>query len=167
MSMTTEEQTTAKAEVKPSLSRTLGAGIAGGTVFIFVSFLTFVLLGSGWLNDPSVQSAKLLAVMNDLEPLPLWQTAPHVIFIGYIVFNVGYAFLFRSVANAWPAGIAPRAWRLALVIWGLSTLFFEFLGPFNLLGEPLGLVVLELGFWAVTTFAASAVIVSILEWKKR
>jgi hypothetical protein len=150
-------------EKRSSVLRTVAAGLAGGVAFIMVSFLTFVLIGSGSLSDPGVQSAKLLAVMNELEPLPLFQTAPHLIFTGYILFNVGYAFLFRSVAKAWPAGVIPRTWRLALVIWGFSSLFFEFLGPFNLLGEPLGLVALELSFWAMTAFAASAVIAYILE----
>jgi hypothetical protein len=52
--------------------------------------------------------------------------------------------------------------RLALTIWALSCLFFEFLGPFNLLREPIGLVALELAFWAVMAIAAAAVIVTIL-----
>jgi hypothetical protein len=153
----------AEAEVKPSVSRTMAAGLAGGVTFIVVSFRTFVLIGAGPLSDPSAQSSKVLAVLTKIEPLPVWQTAPHVIFSGYVLFAIGHAFLFRSVAKAWPEGAAPRTWRLAVVIWSLSCLFFEFLGPFNLLGEPLGLVALELSFWAVTTLVESAVIVSILE----
>jgi hypothetical protein len=46
--------------------------------------------------------------------------------------------LYRSVAAAWPAGIHPRAWRLALVIW-LAAVFSEFIGPFNVLHQPLSL----------------------------
>lgn len=172
MSVNREEQmvtdfpaglTPVKVDVKPSVSRTLVAGITGGVAFIVVSFLTFVLIGSGPLSDPSVQSPKVIAVMTKIEPLPLWQTAPHIIFLGYILFAIGHAFLFRSVAPAWPVGVISRSWRLTLVIWGLACLFFEFLGPFNLLGEPLGLVILELGFWAVMALVESTVIVFLLE----
>jgi len=65
--------------------------------------------------------------------------------------------------RAWPAGFVQRTGRLTLTIWALSCLFFEILGPFNLLGEPFGLLALELGFWAVMALAAAAVIVAILE----
>ena len=94
--------------------------------------------------------------------MPLFVTAPHVMLLGYVLFGVGHAVLFRSVAAAWPEGAAPRAWRLAVVIWSLSCVFFEFLGPFNLLGEPLGLVALELGFWAAAALAEATVVVAIL-----
>src|SRR5437867_787741 len=130
------------------ISKAVGAGIAGGVTFIILTFVTFVLIGHGPLSDPGLQSPKVLAVLNELEPLPLFATKPHVIFLGYLLFSISHALLFRSVADAWPEGAAPRIWRLALVGWSLSYLFFEFLGPFNLLGEPLGLVALELCFWA-------------------
>lgn len=179
MSINTEEQmitdhplTPAKADVKPSVSgvsRTALAGIAGGVAFGVVGILTFVLIGSGLdhrsgpLFDPSLQSPKVIAVWTQIEPLPLFQTKPHVMLLGYVLFGIGHAFLFRSVAKAWPKGLTPRIWRLAVVIWSLSCLFFEFLGPFNLLGEPLGLVALELGFWAVMALVESTVIVFLLE----
>lgn len=150
-------------KIRPSVWRTMVAGLAGGVTFIVVSFLTFALIGAGLLSDPALQSPKVIAVMTKIEPLPLWQTAPHVIFLGYVLFAIGHAFLFRSIAPAWPVGVISRSWRLALVIWGVSCLFFEFLGPFNLLGEPVPLVALELGFWAVTALAEAMVTVSILE----
>ncbi len=145
------------------IPQTVGAGIAGGLAFIILTFVTFVLIGHGPLSNPGLQSPKVLAVLNELEPLPLFATKPHVIFLGYLLFSISHALLFRSVADAWPAGAAPRIWRLALVGWSLSYLFFEFLGPFNLLGEPLGLVALELCFWAAAALVESAVIVLILQ----
>jgi hypothetical protein len=106
-----------KNTVKPSISRTLVAGLAGGAAFSVASFLTFVLIGSGPLFDPDMQSPKLIAVLTQMEPLPLFVTAPYVILLGYLLFGIGHAFLFRSVAAAWPEGVAPRTWRLAVVIW--------------------------------------------------
>lgn len=158
--------------MKPSIFRTLVAGLAGGATFCIATFLTFVLIGSGLdhrsgpLFDPASQSPKLIAVWTQIEPLPLFVTDPQVVLLGYVLFGIGHAFLFRSVAAAWPEGITPRTWRLTMVIWSLSCVFFEFLGPFNLLGEPLGLVALELGFWAVAALAESTAVVSILRHRR-
>ena len=155
--------------MKPSIFRTVVAGIAGSVVFSLGTYVTFALIGSGLdqhsgpLFNPSSQSAKFIAVWTQIEPLPLFETKPQLILLGYVLFCVGHAFLFRSVAAAWPRTIASRAWRLALVTWSLSYVFFEFLGPFNLLGEPPALVALELVFWATAALAEAAAVVAVLE----
>lgn len=149
-------------------AKTLVAGLLGGLAFWVVTFLTFVLLGSGLdqasgpLVDPALQSPKLLAVWTEIEPLPLFATAPLLILAVYIAFALGHAFLFRSVQDAWPAGRWARTWRLALVLWSLSYLFFELLGPLNLLAEPLPLVALELAFWLAAALVETALIVALL-----
>ncbi len=154
--------------MRPPLSKTLIAGLLGGIAFWVVTFLTFVLLGSGLdqasgpLVDPELQSPKLLAVWTELEPLPLFATAPHLILAAYIGFALGHALLFRSVQGAWPAGRWPRTWRLALVAWTMSYLFFELLGPLNLLAEPLPLVALELAFWSAAALVEAAIIVTLM-----
>lgn len=152
--------------MKPTVLRTLVGGLAGGTAFFVATFVTFVLIGSGLdhsgpLFDPALQSAKVIAVWTRLEPLPLFATAPHVVLLEYVLFGAAYALLFRSVVRAWPASAWSGTWRLAVVIW-LACAFFEFLAPVNLLGEPAGLVALELGFWAVAALAESAVVVAVL-----
>jgi hypothetical protein len=156
------------AHTKAGLWRTAVAGVTGGVVFCAATFIGFVLIGTGLdhqgvLLDPSVQSGKLIAVWTELEPLPRFQTVPHLMLLGYVLFGIGHAFVFRSVAAAWPAGIVPRAWRLAALTWGLSYLFFEFLGPFNLLGEPMPLVLLELLFWAAGAVMEALAVVWVLE----
>ncbi len=145
------------------IGKTVSAGAAGGLMFSITSFVTFVLIGHGPLANPALQSPKVLAVLNELEPLPLFATKPHLVFLIYVLFGIGQAFLLRSVAPAWPERAGPRIWRLALVSWGLSCLFFEMLGPLNLLGEPLGLVALELVFWAAAALIEAAAIVLILQ----
>jgi hypothetical protein len=154
--------------VRLPLAKTLAAGLLGGLAFAMMTFLTFVLLGSGLdqasgpLVDPRIQSPKLLAVSSELEPLPLFVTAPHVVLVGYVLFGVGHAVLFRSVQRAWPEGYVARTWRLALVVWTLSCLFFELLGPLNLLAEPLLLVALELTFWMAAAVAEAMIIVGLI-----
>ena len=165
--MTTRENTTLMVQArKATLGRTVIAGTIAGIVFNVVGFLTFVLIGSGLdrngpLLDPGLQSPKMIAVWTTIEPLPLFQTRPATMLLLYVLFGVTYAILFRSVAPAWPPGFVQRTGRLTLIIWALSCLFFELFGPFNLLGEPLGLVALELAFWAVMAVAAAAVIVTV------
>src|SRR5881397_1003317 len=78
--------------MKPSITRTIVAGIAGSVVFSLGTFVTFVLIGSGLdhhsgpLFDPSSQSAKFIAVWTQIEPLPLFETKPHLILLGYVLF---------------------------------------------------------------------------------
>lgn len=142
--------------------RTGLAGVLASVAFFLLSFLTFFVLGdlTGILNNPAIQSPKVIAVLKTLEPLPLMQTAPHIIFAGWIVIFVGYAFLFNHISVLWPQNYRTRLLRLTLIIWSFSLLFFEFQGPFNLLGEPPSLVALELVFWAISALGASAVIVA-------
>jgi hypothetical protein len=106
--------------------------------------------------------AKVIAVWKQIEPLPRVIETPAVILVGMVAFGLAYALLYRSVAAAWPAGIHPRAWRLALVIW-LATVFSEFMGPFNVLHQPLQLSVVAWGFWAVSAVAEAYTLVYVLD----
>jgi hypothetical protein len=153
---------------KPSIPRTLAAGLAGGVAFVLGTLVTFAqLAGSrrgeeGLLFDPDTQSPKVIAVWKQLEPLPRVIETPLVIIGGMVIFGLAYALLYRSVAAAWPAGVYPRAWRLAGVIW-LAGVFSEFMGPFNVLHQPLPLSVIAWGFWAVAALLEALVIVAVLE----
>jgi len=141
--------------------RTGLSGVLGGVVFSWLSGLTFYDLGvrPGILFNPAIQSPKVIALLQT-RPLPLMLTTPYVVFAGWTVVLIGYAFFFNHVSVLWPQGYWSRWWRLALLIWFFSLLFFEFQGPFNLLREPVLLGALELGFWAVCALGAAAVIVA-------
>src|SRR5262245_23503231 len=145
--------------------RTGLAGVLASVAFFLLSFLTFYVLGDliiGVLYDPAIQSPKVIAVQLTLEPLPIMGTAPYLIFAGWAVIFVGYAFLFKHISGLWPPNYWPRLWRLTLMMWFFSWLLFEFMGPFNLLGEPLPLVGLELVFWAISALGGAAVIVALV-----
>ena len=153
---------------KPSMWRTLVAGLAGGVAFALGTFVTFAKLGGsrrgeqGLLFDPDTQSAKVIAVWKQIEPLPRVIETPVVILVGMVAFGIAYALVYRSVAPAWPAGIHRRAWRLALVVW-LASVFSEFIGPFNVLHQPLQLSVVAWGFWAVSAVAEAYTLVYVLD----
>ncbi len=148
--------------------KTLIAGLAGGMTMNLVMLLTFRAIGFGWNGDgilltSAIQSRKLIAVWTKLEPLPLVVANPAPIIIGMLFFGIGHAFIYRSIAVAWPPGILPRALRFAGLYFFMTFLFWEFFTPFNQFGEPLPLIALELSFWALIALAESLVIAAIIE----
>ncbi|MGH9159927.1 MAG: hypothetical protein ACRD2X_08070 [Vicinamibacteraceae bacterium] len=151
-----------------AIGRTMAAGVAGGFAFILGTFLTFAQLSgsrrghTGLLFDPATQHPKVIAVWKEIEPLPRVIENPPIILAGMLLFGLAYAFVYRSVAPGWPPGVSRRVWRLALVIW-LSTVFAEFMGPFNVLHQPLRLSAIAWSFWAVAAVAEAVGIVYVLE----
>jgi hypothetical protein len=154
--------------VKPSTIRTALAGIAGGMGMNITMLLTFRLLGLGWtgngiLVNPDLQSSKLIAVWKQIEPLPLVVVKPAPIIIGIVFFGVIHAFIYRWLSPAWPTGVLRRGLRMASLIFLLVFLFWEFFTPFNLFGEPLPLIGLELVFWALIALADGLAIAIVME----
>jgi len=156
--------------MKGNSIRVVSAGLAGGLVFCISNFLTFGLLGgsrigqTGLLFNPATQSAKVIAVWKTIEPLPVLTQAPYIILLGWFVFSLYYAFLYRSVMAAWPKKLFSRFWRLTLIVW-VTTFFFEFMGPFNLLHEHLQVQWIEFVFWLISSAAFSFVITRIIKEK--
>lgn len=153
-----------------SLQKTLLAGVAGGVALNVVMLLTFRLIGFGWngggvLLDPSLQSHKLIAVWTQMEPLPLVASNPAPIVVGVILFGFVHAFVYRWLAPGWPPGIRAKAVRFAGLVFTLTFLFWEFFTPFNLFGEPLSLIGLELMFWASMALGEGFAIAAVMEAK--
>ena len=156
--------------MKPSNVRTIFAGVSGGFAMSVVMLLTFRLIGfgvngGGILMDPSVQSRKLIAVWTELEPLPLVFTRPIPIALGIIAFGIAHAYMYRWLCSAWPTGIVRRGLSFALLVFVMTFVFWEFFTPFNQFGEPIGLIAIELVFWALIASADGLVISSIMEWR--
>jgi hypothetical protein len=133
--------------------------------------LTFRLLGFGWngggiLLDPTIQSEKLIAVWTRIEPLPLVVASPGPIVAGLLILGVVHAGLYRWLSPAWPPGPGARGLRFALLVFVLSHVFWEFFTPFNQFGEPLPLVALELGFWAIVALAEGFAIAAVMEGRR-
>lgn len=152
--------------------RTVTAGLAGGLALNIAMFLTFRLIGFGWngggiLLDPSIQSSKLIAVWTQIEPLPLVVSNPAPIVVGLFLFALIHGFLYRWLSPAWPTGITARALRFAALVFVLSYSFWEFFTPFNQLGEPIRLLVLELGFWLTIALAEAFAIAFVMESRRR
>jgi hypothetical protein len=109
--------------MKHTAWRTGLAGILVGLVFSALTAATFGTLGAGGghgtglLFDPQTQSAKVMAVWTELQPLRLMKRAPFVVFSGCTLLILGYSFLFATTRDSWPERYWSRLWRLGLVIW--------------------------------------------------
>lgn len=153
----------------PSVGRTILAGLAGGLAFVLGNVLTFALLSgsrrgqTGLLFDPATQSPKVIAVWKEIEPLPRVIENPLIILGGFVLFAIAYAFLYRLIATGWPTGIINRGGRLAAIVW-IGTLFAEFIGPFNVLHQPLSVGVIAWAFWAVSALFEGYAIACVAEW---
>lgn len=155
-------------EVKPSHVKTLLAGVAGGFAINIAMLLLYRVIGfginsDGILLDPSLQSKKLIDVWTKIEPLPLVVSRPAPIIIGLILFGIVHAYLYRWLSPAWPTGIARRGLSFALLVFLMTFLFWEFFTPFNQFGEPLGLIALELFFWALIALADGFAVSAVME----
>ena len=154
--------------MKPSHVKTFLAGIAGGFAMNIAMLLTFRFIGfgvnaDGILLDPSIQSSKLIAVWTEIEPLPLVVSRPAPIIFGIILFGIVHAYLYRWLSPAWPTGIVRRSLSFALLVFLMTFLFWEFFTPFNQFGEPVGLIAIELCFWAIIALADGFTISIIME----
>ena len=150
----------------PPVRRVLAAGLAGGLALNLSTLLLFRVLGFGWngggiLLDPARQSPKLIAVWTELEPLPKVYADPLPIVLGLLGFGILHAIVYVSVAPAWPSGVVPRATRFAGLLFVVGYGFWEFFTPYNLFGEPLPLLALELVFWALIAATEAFAIASV------
>lgn len=153
--------------MKPAHGRTILAGIAGGLAMNITMLLTFRLLGFGWngggiLLESSIQSQKLIAVWTQLEPLPRVVNAPAPIILGMVLFGVIHAYMFRWLSPAFSQGMVRQGLQFAGLVFIMTFSFWEFFTPFNLFGEPLSLLALELFFWACIALADGFTIAAVM-----
>jgi hypothetical protein len=112
-----------------------------------VSNVLFFQLGASLLFNPSTQSEKLLSVLFELEPLPLMFTNGPLYLAITAIIGLLHGAVFVLVEPALPTGRIKKGLAFGGIVWGLMALYFEFHVPFNMFGEPIGLVALELLFW--------------------
>ena len=141
------------------------AGVAGGVALLAGMFLFFGPAQS-ILADPAHQSPKIIAVFFELEPLPRMATDPFLAYAGFILIGLIHGLVFALVAPALPG----RAWLKGLsygaVLWLLMVVWFEFFMLWNVLGEPLPLILLELALWLLTVTLEALVIALVYGYRE-
>ena len=137
-------------------------GLIGGLVGVLASFpvgfLLFFVIGAEILFDPMLQSAKLIAVWQEIEPLPLLFRDPASFILGLLLLGGVRGLVFAGIVGGLPAPIFKRGVAYGVILWSLAFLFFEFFTPFNLFGEPMPLLALQLAFWFVVAQVEGIVI---------
>jgi len=114
------------------------------------------------LLESSSQSQKLISVWTEIEPIPLVVNSPAPIIAGIVLFGVIHAYLFRWLSSSWTGGIVSQGLQFATLVFLMTFLFWEFFTPFNLFGEPLHLIALELLFWACVALTDGLAISAII-----
>ena len=156
-----------EAKMKATHGKTLLAGLAGGFAMNATMLMTFRLIGFGWngggiLLESSSQSQKLISVWTEIEPIPLVVNSPAPIIAGIFLFGIIHAYLFRWLSRSWTRGVVSQGLQFATLVFLMTFLFWEFFTPFNLFGEPLHLIALELLFWACIALADGLAISAII-----
>jgi len=146
-------------------------GILGGAMAFVVanvvSNVLFFQLFSGILFDPALQSEKVLAVLFEMEPLPLMFSNGLVYLAVSAGIGVVHGIVFVYIEPVLPRGnVVRRGAAFAAILWALMALYFEFHVPFNMFGEPILLVVLELLLW-VPVLLTEGILLSLIFGKPR
>ncbi len=89
----------AATQQRPSVLRTVIAGVVGAVGGLIITFIGF-MVADPILFDPDLQSPKLIAVWDETEPLPpaYGEAATGIILL---LIGIGRAFICRWLAPAW------------------------------------------------------------------
>ena len=143
---------------------TLFAGLGGGIAWV-AAMTVFFGPAQAVLANPELQSAKFLAVFTEIEPLPKTAEQGWILLAGLLVLGVLYAIAYRVVRQA----VAGRWWRkgaaFGVLAWLIMVPWFEFYLPWNVMHEPLPLVLLEAALWLLTLLAVGLAIAGVYEWR--
>lgn len=122
------------------------AGLAGGVAWI-VGMLVFFGPAQAILADPSIQSEKFLSVFTTVEPLPHMVARPWVVPLGLLCIGLLYGLVYAKIGPALAGSTLRRGATFGLVAWALMVPWFEFYLPWNVMHEPLVLLLLEAICW--------------------
>jgi hypothetical protein len=150
--------------MRSSILVTVLAGVAGVAAFLVLNFVGFKV-ADPILGDPELQSAKLTAVWDEIEPLPPAHGEAASITI-LVLIGIGRAFVYRWLGKFWPSGLVSRVWRYWLLVWFLTFVYTEFAAPFTLFGEPAALVLVELVILGVAVLGEAFAVVGIMHVRK-
>lgn len=125
-------------------------GLAGGLAWVS-GMLLFFGPAQAILADPDLQSEKFYRVMADPVHPPRMAEAFWILPAGLMVLGFIYAIIFTIIEQGLPGRTATgRGLSFGLIAWALAFTWFEFYLPWNIMREPLGLVLIELICWLGT-----------------
>lgn len=134
-----------------SLLQILLGGLAGAAAW-WAGLLLVFGPAQAILADPSRQSAKFLAAFME-PPLPRMAENPEILAGGLVLVALVHAVIYAMLRPK----LNGRTWRrgatFGLIAWALMVPWFEFYLPWNVMLEPLPLVLLETACWLIVLLA--------------
>lgn len=121
------------------------SGLAGGLAWL-LGLTVFFGPAQRVLADPNRQSEKFLRVFSEIEPLPR-TVNPSVLIAGLLVIGTIHGLVYAYLSGRLPGGVIRRGATFGVIAWALMTPWFEFYLPWNVMHEPMPLVLLEAGLW--------------------
>ena len=102
------------------------------------------------LANPEFQSSKFLKVFMEYPPLPRMAGDAMLVWKGFFVCGLMAASTFLVVDRYIKGSWLRRGFTFGCMHWALMIPWFEFYLPYNVMHEPLDLVLLECFLWFVT-----------------
>lgn len=122
-----------------------------GQVWLLGIRLFFVYSGAQQiLADPERQSAKFLDAFMRSEPLPRMATEPWILEKGMFLVGCCAAAALIFLNGKWAAVWWKKGLQFGCLLWAVAIPWFEFYLPYNVMHEPVGLVLLETALWLLT-----------------
>lgn len=128
--------------------RVIASGLVGGIAWI-AGMMLFFGPAQSILADRQLQSAKFIAVMEQIEPLPRMAGNVWIIVVGLLVIGMIYGIVFSFIGPRFSGGSFQKGIKFGLTSWALMVPWFEFYLPWNVMHEPALLVLLEVLCWAL------------------
>jgi hypothetical protein len=148
------------------LIRVVIAGFAGGIAWI-AGLIALFGPAQSILGDPAYQSAKFLTVMNTVEPLPRIQSSQWILAVGLIGIGIIHSAVYHGIRRAFGGHAAwKRGIEFGIVSWAIMVPWFEFYLPWNVMREPLPLVMLEVVLWLGVMLLVGLAIAAVHEWRR-
>lgn len=128
------------------LIRGIVSGVIGGVSW-FLGMLLFFRPAQSILGDPELQSEKFLFVVREMEPLTRSIGNTQTLITGLLLIGVVYGITFSFLRCSFKGSSILKGIKFGAVGWALMVPWFEFYLPWNVMHEPLSLVLLEAFLW--------------------
>lgn len=147
--------------------RKIFAVLTAGIVWFVGILLFFVLSGAqNILANPDYQSRKFLTAFN-AEPLPRMAENPVIVPAGLILAGSLTGLVFWFLNSKLDYRWLQKGLVFGLIHWALMIPWFEFYLPYNVMREPVPLVLLEMFLWIGVTLLVGIYLSFMFNFKRK
>ena len=128
--------------------RILIAFLGCGLVWYYAMRFFFITTGAQKiLASPEYQSSKFIKTFTEYEPLPRMAADNSVLWKGLMIVGFFVAGAFLMLNNKMKGNWLKKGLLFGFIQWMIMAPWFEFYLPYNVMNEPLPLVLLEAALW--------------------